>query len=253
MTGTATTGWAPAITLALALALGSGQAAAEAQEDAFAADRARMIRVIEDQVPLAGTAVPDGMLDPRVLAAMGQVPRHEFVPPAERSHAYANRPLPIGFGQTISQPLIVALMTHLLALEPDDVVLEVGTGSGYQAAVLAHLAGRVCTVEIVPELGAEAAARLRRLGHPNVRARVGDGYYGWEDCGPFDGIMVTAAASHVPPPLVRQLKPGGYVVIPVGGPYATQHLTLVAKDSDGSLTTRQLLPVRFVPLTGGPR
>jgi protein-L-isoaspartate(D-aspartate) O-methyltransferase len=138
-------------------------------------------------------------------------------------------------------------MTDLLATEPDHVVLEVGTGSGYQAAVLAHLVKRVCTIEIIPELGQSAAAVLKRLGYDNVETRIGDGYYGWEDCGPFDGIVVTAAAGHIPPSLLRQLKPGGRMVIPVGGAFFTQQLTLVEKRADGRIYTRQLLPVVFVP------
>lgn len=195
---------------------------------------------------------------------MGNVPRHEFLPqqPSQllsriygllsggnlQQLAYADRPLPIGYGQTISQPFIVALMTDLAAPEADHVVLEVGTGSGYQAAVLAHLVRRVCTIEIIPELGASAAATLKRLKYRNVETRIGDGYRGWPDCGPFDSIVVTAAADHVPPPLLRQLKPGGRLIIPVGGVFTTQQLILAQKRADGRVTTRQLLPVRFVPL-----
>jgi protein-L-isoaspartate(D-aspartate) O-methyltransferase len=178
-------------------------------------------------------------------------PRHLFVPEPLRGAAYSDRPVPIGFGQTISQPFIVALMTDLLDMGTDDAVLEIGTGSGYQAAVLAPLVGRVCTVEIVPGLGVPAAERLRRLGYGNVRVQVADGYGGWPDCGPFDAIVVTAAADHVPPPLVAQLKPGGRMAIPVGGPFATQFLTLVEKSETGEVRARQLLPVRFVPLTRG--
>jgi protein-L-isoaspartate(D-aspartate) O-methyltransferase len=159
--------------------------------------------------------------------------------------------LPIGHGQTISQPYIVALMTDLMQLEPDDVVLEIGTGSGYQAAVLAELAKSVFSIEIVEPLGKSAAERLRRLGYRRVDVKVADGYYGWAEHAPFDGIMVTAAASHVPPPLVRQLKPGGRMVIPVGTAFLTQHLMLVEKRRDGSVVSRQILPVQFVPLTGG--
>ena len=186
------------------------------------------------------------------MAVMGQVPRHEFVPEAERRNAYQNRPLPIGYGQTISQPYIVALMTELLALGPNHLVLEIGTGSGYQAAVLAELVARVFTIEIIPELGNEAGLRLQRLGYDNIETRVGDGYYGWSEQGPFDAIIVTAAASHVPPPLVRQLKPGGRMIIPVGGQFMVQHLTLVEKLEDGTVQTHQILPVRFVPFTRAP-
>jgi protein-L-isoaspartate(D-aspartate) O-methyltransferase len=182
---------------------------------------------------------------------MGAIPRHEFVPKGERSNAYQDRPLPIGHGQTISQPYIVALMTELLELNPDDVVLEVGTGSGYQAAVLSPLCREVYTIEIVPALAEQAKANLERLGFANVTVRLGDGYYGWPQHAPFDAIIVTAAASHVPPPLIQQLKPGGRMVIPVGGPFFVQQLIMVEKAADGSVSTRHLLPVRFVPLTGG--
>jgi protein-L-isoaspartate(D-aspartate) O-methyltransferase len=155
----------------------------------------------------------------RVLAAMNKVPRHRFVPGTEVSAAYANRPLPIGYGQTISQPYIVALMTDLVNPQPSSVVLEIGTGSGYQAAILAELAGTVCTIEIIEPLAKRAQEWLRSEGYAGVRTRIGDGYFGWEECGPFDAIMVTAAASQIPPPLVRQLKPGGRMVIPSAPPF----------------------------------
>ncbi len=232
--------------LGLAAAL-AGPPAATA--DPYAAGRVEMIRTIQSH---ARFSLPDhggGRLDPRVLEVMGEIGRHEFVPQRLRDRAYDDRPLPIGYGQTISQPFIVALMTDLLAVEPGHTVLEVGTGSGYQAAVLGRLAARACSIEIVPELGRAAAERLQRLGYANVETRIGDGYYGWPSCGPFDAIVVTAAAGQVPPPLIEQLKPGGRMVIPVGGPFATQHLVLVRKQADGRVTTRQLLPVRFVPFT----
>ena len=235
----------PALAAAV-LVLGIAQAGAE--ED-FAAQRAQMIKVIEVYGRGAAPELGRKGIDARVLAVMNTVPRHRFVSDRLRDSAYADRPLPIGYGQTISQPFIVALMTDLLDVEPKDVVLEIGTGSGYQAAVLARLVDRVCTIEIVPPLGESAAGLLERLGYGNVRTMIGDGYYGWPDCGPFDGIVVTAAASHVPPPLIAQLKPGGYMVIPVGGPFALQHLMLIEKRPDGSVLTRQMLPVRFVPLT----
>jgi protein-L-isoaspartate(D-aspartate) O-methyltransferase len=180
---------------------------------------------------------------------MRTVPRHEFVPEDVRAQAYEDRPVPIGYGQTISQPFIVALMTDLLDLEPDDKVLEIGTGSGYQAAILSPLAGQVYSIEIVPELGATAKSALERLGYSNIETRVADGYYGWPEAAPFDGIVVTAAASHIPPPLIEQLKTGGRMVIPIGGVFATQELMLVVKLPDGGVTTRQLLPVKFVPFT----
>jgi len=191
-----------------------------------------------------------GIEDQAVLGAMLAVPRHLFVPEAHRDRAYGDHPLPIGHGQTISQPYIVAFMTELLGLEPGDRVLEVGTGSGYQAAVASMLADSVFSVEIVPELAASAATRLDRLGYRDVRVRSADGYFGWEEHAPYDAILVTAAAGHVPPPLVQQLVPGGRMAIPVGGPFQVQNLVLVEKAADGTVTTRSLLPVQFVPLTG---
>lgn len=190
-------------------------------------------------------------IDAAVLAVLDRVPRHEFVPGALRRHAYDNQPLPIGHGQTISQPYIVAVMTDLLKLRGGDKALEVGTGSGYQAAVLAELGVQVFTIEIIKPLADEATERLRRLGYAKVATKVGDGYEGWPEHGPFDGIIVTAASSHVPPPLLRQLKPGGRMVIPVGPPFLTQQLMLIEKHKDGSIATRQMMPVRFVPLVGG--
>jgi protein-L-isoaspartate(D-aspartate) O-methyltransferase len=215
------------------------------------AARQRMVREIEQIQREAAAQTGRDMLDSRVLAAMAAVPRHRFVPASLLREAYDNRPLPIGHGQTISQPYIVALMTDLLRLRPGDRVFELGTGSGYQAAILAQLAKAVYSVEIVEPLGREAGQRLAREGYANVRVKVADGYYGWPEHAPFDAIVVTAAGSHVPPPLVRQLKPGGRMVIPVGTSFLTQHLMLIEKQADGTVTSRQILPVRFVPLTGG--
>jgi protein-L-isoaspartate(D-aspartate) O-methyltransferase len=181
---------------------------------------------------------------------MRTVPRHEFVPPSLQAEAYANRPLPIGHGQTISQPYLVAVMTALLHVHRDSRVLEVGTGSGYQTAVLAELVEHVYSLEILPELAERARERLQRLGYTNITTRAGDGYYGWEAHAPFDAILVAAAASHVPPPLIGQLKPGGRMIIPVGSSFLTQHLLLVHKDEAGLVKTRRMLPVEFVPLTG---
>ena len=213
-----------------------------------------MVTTIEVHAKQAGSALGRDSIAPEILKVMRDVPRHEFVPDRLRGDAYADRPLPIGYGQTISQPFIVALMTDLLRVRPDAVVLEVGTGSGYQAAVLAHLARRVHTIEIVPALAESAAARLQRLAYDKVATRLGDGYYGWEEAAPFDGIMVTAAAGQIPPPLIQQLKPGGRIVIPLGPPFALQHLVLVERNADdGRVTTRQLLPVAFVPLVSGGR
>jgi protein-L-isoaspartate(D-aspartate) O-methyltransferase len=218
--------------------------------DQFDAERRALIDDIASLARRTADETGRPAFDPRVMAVLAAVPRHKFVPPSELRAAYANRPLPIGHGQTISQPYIVALMTDLMNVKPQHVVLEIGTGSGYQAAILAELAQTVCTIEIIEPLAREAEERLRALGYARVRTRIGDGYYGWEECGPFDGIVVTAAASHVPPALVRQLKPGGRMVIPVGAPFLAQHLMLVEKRDDGSVLTRQLLPVAFVPLTG---
>jgi len=193
-----------------------------------------------------------GIRDPRVLRAMAEVPRHLFVPPALRRDAEANRPLPIGQGQTISQPFIVAYMTEALALGGSERVLEVGTGSGYQAAILALLAREVFSIEIVPELAAAAAELLlRTLALPNVRLRAGDGHRGWPEAAPFDRVLVTAAPAEIPPALIAQLAPGGRLVVPVGADPEVQQLELVVRGVDGVTTTTHLIPVRFVPLTGG--
>jgi protein-L-isoaspartate(D-aspartate) O-methyltransferase len=191
-----------------------------------------------------------GIADGDVLEAMRKVPRHEFVPEDHRDASYADSPLPIGSGQTISQPYIVAAMTEAVDPEPDDVVLEVGTGSGYQAAVLAEIVKRVYTIEIVESLARTAGERLQRLGYTNVTVKAGDGYVGWPEHAPFDGIVVTAAPDHVPEPLVEQLAPGGRMVIPVGGQTWSQELLLIEKDLEGKVKRRSLLPVRFVPMTG---
>jgi protein-L-isoaspartate(D-aspartate) O-methyltransferase len=185
-----------------------------------------------------------------VLEAMRQVPRHLFVAPSLQPVAYADRPLPIGSGQTISQPYIVALMTEALQLQAGAKVLEIGTGSGYQAAVLSELTPRVFTIEIIHALGEEARQRLQRLGYRTVQVRIGDGYYGWPEEAPFDGIIVTCAAGHIPPPLVEQLRPGGRMVIPVGGLYEVQRLMVVRKNERGAIQTKELLPVLFVPMRG---
>lgn len=191
-----------------------------------------------------------GVQDSEVLRAMYTVPRHEFVPDNLRDHAYEDRPLPIGLGQTISQPYIVAYMTELLQLKKESTALEIGTGSGYQAAILAEIVDQVYTIEIFEELGQQAQKCFERLGYDNVTATIGDGYYGWEEFAPFDGIIVTCAADHIPPPLIQQLKPGGKMVIPVGGVFQVQTLMLVIKDEDGEVTVKNMLPVRFVPLLG---
>ncbi|KPK34707.1 MAG: protein-L-isoaspartate O-methyltransferase [Nitrospira bacterium SG8_35_1] len=218
--------------------------------DQYQEARQKMVRAIEADVRATSLHINKKSLDPRVMSVMGKVERHRFVPPSEQSWAYANRPLPIGHGQTISQPYIVALMTDLINVDPGDRVLEIGTGSGYQAAVLAEMGAEVFTIEIIEPLARQASGRLAELGYGQIKTRQGDGYYGWEEEEPFDAIVVTAAADHVPPPLIRQLKAGGVMIIPVGGRFLVQQLVLVTKDSAGSVTTRQILPVRFVPLTG---
>jgi len=216
------------------------------------AGRAAMLRTIEDEVAYTRREIGKDALDERVMAALAKVPRELFVPEFQRALAFANGPLPIGHGQTISQPYIVALMTDLLAPTADAVLLEVGTGSGYQAAVLAGLVRQVYSVEIVPELADAAARRLAQLGYGNVAVRHGDGYQGWPEHAPYDGIIVTAAAPHVPPPLIEQLKPGARLVIPVGEPGSIQILRVIEKRPDGSHASRDVLMVSFVPLTRDP-
>lgn len=214
-------------------------------------DTERMLRDIEAEVQYTRKWIGKNALDTRVMEAMAKVPRHEFVPGSARAYAYANGPVPIGHGQTISQPYIVALMTDLLDPEPEDTILEVGTGSGYQAAILSQLVRKIYSIEIVDELAARASERLDRLGCANVETRVGNGYFGWPEQGPFDGVIVTAAAPNIPQPLLDQLKPGARLVIPVGLPYSHQELMLVEKDRTGAMHTRDVLAVAFVPLTGG--
>ena len=218
--------------------------------DRYTQQRMELMRIIEQDVRETSVYLDRETLDPRVMKALAEVPRHQFVPDSQRRYAYRNRPLPIGHGQTISQPYIVAIMTDLLKLTPEDRVLEVGTGSGYQAAVLAELAKQVYSIEIIEPLGKRAGDLLNRLGYDNVETRIGDGYYGWEAHAPFDAIIVTAAADHIPPPLIAQLKPGGRMMIPVGSRFMTQQLVVVEKDSNNTVTTRLIPPVRFVPLTG---
>lgn len=208
-------------------------------EDAFTRQRKRMV---EEQI-----AYRD-IKDKRVLEAMESVPRHLFIPEEVRFSSYYDQPVPIGFGQTISQPYIVAFMTELLKPEGDDVVLEVGTGSGYQAAILARLVKQVYTIELVEDLGKEARNRLKTLGYGNVEVMIGDGYKGWPEHAPFNAVIVTAAAEHIPQPLIDQLKPGGRMVIPVGGVYAVQELMLITKDVSSKVVKESIIPVRFVPL-----
>lgn len=223
------------------------------EDIAFAAQRHDMVNEVAAVARETGTDFADAHpISGRVLDAMMRVPRHVFIPAIERDLAYENRPLPIGFGQTISQPYIVAFMTDLLMLAPGDRVLEVGTGCGYQTAVLAELGCEVYSVEIVEPLAAQAARTLSELGYAKtVHTRCGDGYQGWVEYAPYDAIIVTAGCNHVPSPLLAQLKPGGRMVLPIGEAYAGQELRLIETDADGRAHQHDVLPVRFVPLTGG--
>lgn len=223
---------------------------ANADEVDYSMARANMVDEVHSYATLARDSGEEA-LNEDVMQSLGTVKRHEFVAARQQPFAYENRPLPIGYGQTISQPYIVALMTDLIDPDREFVVLEIGTGSGYQAAILAKLVTHVYTIEIIEGLADEATARLARLGYDNVTTKLGDGYHGWEEHAPFDAIIVTAAASHVPPPLVQQLRPGGRLIIPVGGRFMIQQLLLLEKTDDDEVITRQIAAVRFVPLTRG--
>jgi protein-L-isoaspartate(D-aspartate) O-methyltransferase len=212
--------------------------------------RQKMIGEIVAEAVFLTAQLGKSSFAPRVIEAMGKIPRHEFVPPELRPYAYMNSPLPVGYGKTISQPFIVALMTDLLELRPGDVTLEVGAGVGYQAAVLSELVDRVYSIELIEELALDTRGRLQQLGYRNIEIGVGNGYYGWTEHAPFDKIVVTAAPDLIPPPLLAQLKPGGKMVIPTGIP-EKQQLILVEKSETGKLTTRDVLPVRFSELDEG--
>jgi len=219
-------------------------------EDAYEEKRQKMLAEIQLMMKMTEASVGKASLSGRVADAMMAVPRHKFVPPDIQSSAYENRALPIDHRQTISQPYIVALMTELAEVTSESVVLEVGTGSGYQAAVLSELVSHVYSIEIVEPLGLEARLLLQDLGYDNVTVRIGDGYYGWPEHAPFDAIVVTAAAEHIPEQLIQQLKPGGRLVIPVGEQWMTQSLRVLTKGTDGKISQKDVLPVAFVPLTG---
>ncbi|GGX89461.1 protein-L-isoaspartate O-methyltransferase [Litchfieldella qijiaojingensis] len=238
---------APAAAQDVTVLLEASQAGGEPQRPVFDDDEYAELRaaMVSDQIESRGVS------DAMVLEVMRRVPRHRFAPLVSARRAYRDAPQPIGYGQTISQPYIVAYMTERLALEADDRVLEVGTGSGYQAAILAEIVDEVVTIEIIRDLAESAAERLERMGYHNITVLHGDGYYGHEARAPFDAIIVTAAASHTPPSLVAQLRPGGRMVIPVGRSGWIQNLLLVEKDANGEVGTRNLASVRFVPLTGG--
>ncbi|MEA3433835.1 MAG: protein-L-isoaspartate(D-aspartate) O-methyltransferase [Campylobacterota bacterium] len=222
----------------------------DTKESHYDKARKKMVDVIQRDVESTRGYLGRERLGENVIETMGIVQRHEFVLPRSRKYAYENRPLSIGYAQTISQPYIVAIMTDLLDLKPSDRVLEIGTGSGYQAAVLAEIVKEVYTIEVIRELGISAANRLEKLGYKNIKTHIGDGYYGWKAHAPYDAIIVTAAAGNIPPPLFKQLKPGGKMIIPVKSFSQVQHLVLITKEVSGAMTTRQILPVRFVPLTG---
>jgi len=223
----------------------------ETQAQDYAAQRLRLVAEVDAMYAETRGETGLAAMSPAVRAALGKVERHRLIPPAQVSYAYRNHPLPIGAGQTISQPYIVALYADLLAPKPGDVVLEIGTGSGYQAAVLAEMAKQVYSIELIESLGRSAAARLMELGHRNVEVRIGDGYAGWPEKAPFDGIVVSAAAPQVPPALIEQLRPGARMVIPVGGTGDVQYLKVLVKRADGGYDERRVLPVRFVPLVPG--
>jgi protein-L-isoaspartate(D-aspartate) O-methyltransferase len=229
----------------VALALGGAMAAD------FEAERMRLVEEVDAMYAATRAETGLGAMSPPVRAALARVERHRFVPESQRERAYGNHPLPIGAGQTISQPYIVALSTDLVQAKPGDVVLEIGTGSGYQAAMLAEIVQQVYSVELIEDLGREAAKRLGAAGYANVEVRIGDGYAGWPEKAPFDAIVVTAAAPRVPQALVDQLKPGGRLVIPVGGRHEAQELLVLTKRADGGVDRRSVLPVRFVPLVPG--
>lgn len=231
------------------LLLSSAAASCFGAETDWQGRRDLLVREIEEDVRATSGYTGKRELSPLVVESMRSVPRHEFVPAQYRDDAYLNRPLPIGSGQTISQPYIVALMTDLADVSPDSVVLEIGTGSGYQAAVLAEIVDHVYTIEIIESLGRRAEGTLMRLGYDNVSVRIGDGYKGWPEHAPFKAIIVTAAPEAVPEPLIEQLAIGGKLVIPVGPQYAAQSLQVLEKQADGTITTSNVLPVRFVPFT----
>ncbi len=236
----------------LLLLVGSGFLLAQGNEETFRRRREEMVRT---QIAARRWMEAEPVRDARVLEAMRQTPRHRFVPPSLSASAYEDRPLPIGYGQTISQPYIVGKMTELCEPKKEHRALEIGTGSGYQAAVLSPLVAEVYTIEIIEPLGNAARERLAALGYKNIQVRLGDGYYGWPEKAPFHCIVVTAAANHIPPPLIEQLKPGGHMVIPLGNPFQPQMLMLVTKGTGGprDVRVRDIMPVAFVPLVTGAK
>jgi protein-L-isoaspartate(D-aspartate) O-methyltransferase len=238
--------------LAVVFAIIAAIQGAAAEERACARERAAMIETIRAHAKQDATILPQGIAEP-VLETMAAIERHRFIPDGNCAIGYADRPVSIGHRSTISQPFIVALMTHLAEVAPDHAVLEIGTGSGYQAAILAKLAKQVCTVEIVAPLAVGAIKTLRELGYDNARVRIGDGYQGWPECGPFDAIVITAAIGHVPAPLIEQLKVGGRLVMPLGPPGDVQYLTVIEKTGPNETKGRMVMLVRFVPFVLPPK
>lgn len=237
--------------LAALLLSAAGQGLAAEDNDATA--RSEMVRVVELETLMTSAETGIQEIDPKVLDAMREVPRHAFVPEPLRAYAYGNHPLPLGHDQNLAAPLLAALMTHVAAIEPGDVVFETGTDIGYQAAVLSHLAAEVYSVEVVEPLAEAAARLLKDMHYDNVHTMAGDGYYGWRENAPYDAMIIKEALDHVPPPLLGQLKPGGRLVLPLGPPAGPQYLTLITKDSAGKTSQRRVMPVRFSPLQGGQR
>lgn len=238
---------------ALLLAVSAVPAGSQGGEVDYDRARAVMVQIIQIEALLASDLTGIEQIDARILEVMAEVPRHAFVPTELRPYAYGNHPLPVGHAQNLAAPFLVALMTHLVDPQPGDVIFETGTGAGYHAAVLARLAGKVYSVEVVEPLAMSATATLQRLGYDQVSAKAGDGYYGWPAKGPFDAIIVKEAVDHVPTPLLDQLKPGGRLVIPLGSDFNGQYLTLIEKSPDGDIKKRRVLPVRFSVLQGGER
>jgi protein-L-isoaspartate(D-aspartate) O-methyltransferase len=239
--------------LAIVLAGLPAQASAQAPAGDPASERAAMVHQVElETLMLSGQTGIDA-IDPRILAALGEVPRHAFVPAPLRAYAYQPHPLPVGHEQNLAAPLLAALMIQLVAPEPDDVVFETGTDTGYQAAVLSLLAAEVYSVEVVAPLAELATRLLKELGYDNVVVREGDGYFGWAAKGPFDAMVIKEAIDHVPPPLLQQLARGGRMVIPLGPARGPQYLTLVTRDAAGKVDQQRIMPVRFSPLQGGER
>jgi len=237
--------------LAVLLLCAPGRGLAAEGNDSAA--RSEMLRVIEIETLMTSAETGVEKIDPKVLDAMREVPRHAFVPEPLRAYAYGNHPLPLGHDQNLAAPLLAALMTHLAAVEPGDVVFETGTDVGYQAAVLSHLAAKVYSIEVVEPLAEVAARLLKDMQYDNVHTKAGDGYYGWRENAPYDAMIIKEAIDHVPPPLLGQLKSGGRLVLPLGSPNGPQYLTLITKDSAGNTTERRVMPVRFSPLQGGER